>query len=128
MARRRNSRRGRNYDDRPRGGKSEREGRIELMTWASLVGVIALGVLGQEINLTLPTWFIPFTGAVVMLGSGFYQYSRGYRVSPITWLGGVVLVLFLAYSLYVDPTQQFGGASLIVFFFVILFGIITGDT
>ena len=98
------------------------------MTWASLVGVIALGVLGREINLTLPTWFIPFAGAVVMLASGFYQYSRGYRVSPITWLGGIVLVLFLAYSLYVDPTQQFGGASLIVFFFVILFGIITGDT
>jgi Na+/glutamate symporter len=128
VSRRRTSRRNGDYDDRRRGGKSNGEARIELMTWALLVGVIALGVLGREINLTLPNWFIPFAGAVVMLGSGFYQYSRGYRVSPITWLGGVVLVLFLAYSMYVDPTQQFGGASLIVFFFVILFGIITGDT
>ena len=126
MARRRSRR-----SDTPRSGqrgKSALEARIELMTWAGLVGVIAIGVLGQDINLNLPNWFVPFAGATIMLGSGVYQYSRGYRVSPITWLGGLVLVLFLIYALYVDRTQQFGGVSLIVFFLVILFGIITGDT
>lgn len=128
MARRRSRR---NYDSEPRSGgrgKSAAEGRIELMTWAGLVGVIAIGVLGRDINLVLPNWFVPFAGATIMLGSGVYQYSRGYRVSPITWIGGVVLVMFLIYSLYVNPAQSFGGASLLIFFFVILFGIITGDT
>lgn len=98
------------------------------MTWAGLVGVIAIGILGQDAGLVLPNWFVPFAGATVMLGSGIYQYSRGYRVSPITWLGGIVLVLFLIYSIYVNPAQPFGGISLLIFFFVILFGIISGDT
>jgi hypothetical protein len=119
----------RNYDrGSRRGGKSASEARIELMTWAALVAVIAIGVLGQDVGLSLPNWFVPFAGATIMIGAGIYQYSRGYRVSPITWLGGMVLGLFLVYALYVDRTQQFGGASLIVFFLVILFGIITGDT
>jgi hypothetical protein len=134
VSRRRRSRRSydndydRNYDRGSRRGKSAAEARIELMTWAALVGVIALGVLGQDVGLNLPNWFVPFAGATIMLGAGVYQYSRGYRVSPITWLGGMVLGLFLIYALYVDRTQQFSGASLIVFFLVILFGIITGDT
>jgi hypothetical protein len=111
-----------------RGRKSNRESRLELMTWASLVVVIALGALTRENNITLPGWLVPFLGAVILLGSGVYQYSRSYRVSPITWLAGLVLFVFVAYHFYVDSTQEFVGASLIVFFLVIVFGIITGDT
>jgi hypothetical protein len=131
VTRRRNSRRNRNYDNRRSSGgrrKSQGEANIELMTWAALVLVIGLGILSQENSFTLPNWFIPGAGAVVLLGSGVFQYSRGYRVSPITWLAGMVLVLFLAYGMYVNPQQTFGGISLIVFFLVILFGVVTGDT
>jgi len=99
-----------------------------MMTWAALVIVFALGALGRENNITMPNWFVPFAGAVILLGSGIYQYSSRYRVSPITWLGGMVLALFVMYSWYVDPNQPFVGASLIVFFLVILFGLVTGDT
>ena len=127
MARRRSSRRSKSSDSRAR-GKSYREARIELMTWAALVIVFALGALGRENNINIPNWFVPFAGAVVLLGSGFYQYSSRYRVSPITWLGGLVLVLFVMYSWYVDANQPFVGASIIVFFLVILFGLVTGDT
>ncbi|MBE0691019.1 MAG: hypothetical protein IH587_12950 [Anaerolineae bacterium] len=127
MARRRSSRRSKSSDSRAR-GKSYREARIELMTWAALVIVFALGALGRENNINIPNWFVPFAGAVVLLGSGFYQYSSRYRVSPITWLGGLVLVLFVMYSWYVDANQPFVGASLVVFFLVILFGLVTGDT
>ncbi|MCL4250221.1 MAG: hypothetical protein KJ065_18880 [Anaerolineae bacterium] len=127
MARRRSSRRRSDSDYRAR-GKSYREARIELMTWAGLVMIFAVGALGRENNINMPNWFVPFAGAVVLLGSGFYQYSSRYRVSPITWLGGLVLVLFVLYSWYVDTNQPFVGASLIVFFLVILFGVVTGDT
>ncbi|MDX2137146.1 MAG: hypothetical protein SF123_03555 [Chloroflexota bacterium] len=126
---RRRTRRNRDNDRRSSGRrKSQGEANIELMTWAALVLVIGLGILSQENNFTLPNWFIPGAGAVVLLGSGVFQYSRGYRVSPITWLAGMVLVLFLAYGMYVNPLQSFGGISLIVFFLVILFGVVTGDT
>jgi hypothetical protein len=132
VSRRRSSRRRNyNYDDRRdirSRGKSYREARIELMTWAALVMVIALGALGRENNINLPNWFVPFAGCIVLLGSGILQYSRGYRVSPVTWIGGIVLALFFAYSWQIDPLQPLVGASLIVFFLVILFGIITGDT
>ena len=129
MARRRSSSNRRNYDREPRTrGKSYRESRIELITWGALVIVFALSALARENNITYPNWWVPFGGAVVLLGSGIVQYARGYRVSPITWLDGLVLALFVGYSWYVDANQQFMGASLIVFFLVILFGIITGDT
>jgi hypothetical protein len=107
-------------------GKSEREARIERFTWGLLVLAFAVT---QLIPLdTVPNWFIPMTGAMVLLGSGIYQYSNRYRVSPITWIAGVILFLFGVINVYVAPNQNFLGLSLIIFAGVILFGLLTGET
>jgi hypothetical protein len=120
MARRRRS------SSAPR-GKSEREARIERLTWGALVLVFALFQFIPE-TAAVPNWLIPLSGAVILLGSGMVQYSRGYQVSPVTWIGGVLLAVFAFYNLRMNPATNFLGASLLVFAAVILFGVISGET
>ncbi len=117
MARRRSAQR----------GKSEREARMERLTWGALVLVFALLQFLPETT-DAPHWLVPLSGAVILLGSGIAQYSRGWLVSPVTWIGGVLLAVFAFYNLRVDPSTNFLGASLLVFAAVILFGVITGET
>ncbi len=107
--------------------KSEPEARVERITWALLVLVFAIVQLIPN-QAALPNFFIPLAGALILLGSGAYQYSRRWRVSPITWVGGAFMLLFAYYALQVNPAQNFTGASLVVFFAVIIFGLLTGET
>ena len=119
MARRRRS-------SAPR-GKSEREARIERLTWGALVLAFALFQFIPETS-AVPNWLIPLSGAVILLVSGTVQYTRGFRVSPVTWIGGALLAVFAFYNLRVNPAVDFLGASLLVFAAVILFGVISGET
>ncbi len=123
MARRRSRESGETYSYR----KSAAEARVERITWALLVLVFAIVQLLPD-SATLPGFFVPFMGALILLGSGFYQYSRRWKVSPITWIGGAFMALFCYYSLALDPSRNFIGESLLVFFAVIVFGLITGET
>lgn len=106
-------------------GKSEREARAEHLTWAALVLAFALVHLGAG---NFANWLLPFAGAVILLISGVYQYSRRWHVSPVTWIAVVILALFAFYSYQVDPNAEFLSESLIVFAGIILLGVITGDT
>src|SRR5664279_6403538 len=107
--------------------KSDAEARVARITWALLVLVFAIVQLLPG-SAALPNFFVPFAGALILLGSGLYQYSRHWRVSPVTWLGGAFMALFAYYALQIDPAQSFTGACLVVFFVVIIFGLITGET
>lgn len=109
-------------------GKSYGEARIERITWVLLVLVIALIQILQQGGMSLPNFFVPFSGAVVLFASGGYQYSRRWRVSPFTWLGGALLTILALINLYVSPGSNFLGLSLIVFAAIIIFGLITGET
>lgn len=120
--RRRNNR---DYDGRR---KSRDEERIERLTWFFLVIVIALIHVFREGGMTMPNWIVPFSGSVVLLGSGLIQYTRRWRVSPATWLGGALLAGLALINLYVSPGSSFFGISLIVFAGVILIGLLTGET
>lgn len=121
-----NSRRSRSNQGSHR--KSVAEERIERLTWFFLVLVIALIHIIREGGLALPNWIVPFSGCVVLLGSGMYQYSRRWRVSPTTWLAGALLGALALVNLYVSPSSSFLGISLIVFATVILIGLLTGET
>ena len=109
------------------GGKSDREARIERLTWGALVLVFALLQLIPDTT-SLPNWFVPLSGAIILLGSGLYQYSRGWRVSPVTWIGGVLLAVLTFYNLRMNPTANYLGVALLIFAAVILFGVISGET
>lgn len=107
--------------------KGERELRAERLTWALLVVVYAVIELLPDGTGT-PNWLVPLAGALILLGSGTYQYVRRWHVSPITWIAGVIMLMFTFYTLRVDPNEGFLGESLLVFAIVIVFGLITGET
>ncbi len=127
MARRRSQSRQSKDTSRTTGRKSAAEARVERITWALMVLVFALVQL-LPAGTTLPNFTIPFAGALILLGSGLYQYSRHWRVGPVTWIGGAFMALFTYYNLQIDPNTNFTGACLIVFFAVIILGLITGET
>lgn len=111
------------------GRKSEAEARIERLTWALLVLAFAVfQLLADEGTGALPNWFVPAAGAAVLLGSGLYQYTRRWRVSPVTWIAGSVMLFFALVNLYVNPAANFLGAALLVFLLVIVFGLVTNET
>ena len=109
-------------------GKSYAEERIERLTWFFLVLAIAGVQIVQQGGLSLPNWVIPFSGCVVLIGSGMYQFSRRWRVAPTTWLAGALLGGMTLVNLYVSPNSNFLGISLVVFAAVILMGLLTGET
>ncbi len=110
--------------------KSMAEARVERITWMLLVGVFALLYLTQDSSFAenLPNWFAPVAGALILLGSGFYQYAQRWRVSPATWIGGALMLATAYYGLYMNPLQDLTGFCLLVFAAVIGFGVITGET
>lgn len=105
--------------------KSEAEARVERITWGLLVLVFAFVELTRD-RATFPNFFVPFAGALILLGSGLYQYSRRWKVSPITWIAGAFMAFFT--YLAFDSGRNYVGESLVVFFVVIVFGLITGET
>lgn len=110
--------------------KSAAETKAEQLTWFLLVLIFALLSIFQD-NVAadlIPNWLVPLSGAVVLLGSGIYQYSRNWRVSPMTWIIGAVLLMFGLVNVLIDPTLNLTGFSLLAFAAVILFGLFTGET
>lgn len=111
---------------RKRYRKSDAEARVERFTWFLLV--LAFGVLYVIPQENVPNWFVPLFGAIILLGSGVYQYTRRWRVSPVTWIAGTLMVMLSLINLSIDPEQDFLGLTLLVFAAVIGVGAITGET
>lgn len=110
--------------------KTLAEAKVERVTWMLLVGVFAVLYLTQdsEFAAQIPNWFAPVSGALILLGSGFYQYANHWRVSPATWLGGALMLAAAYYGLQMNPERDLTGISLLVFAAVIGFGVVTGET
>jgi hypothetical protein len=126
-------RRRRNYNSRYNNtttyrGKSKAEARAERLTWFFLVLIFArLQIHGQS-RAGIPNWLIPMAGGIVLIGSGLYQNANHWRVSPVTWIAGALLISMGVLNLYFLPERSFLGESLIIFAAVILIGLLTGET
>lgn len=111
--------------------KSDAELKVERMTWFLLVLIFAvLSILQDNVDMaqSIPNWIVPLSGAIVLLSSGTYQFTQNWRVSPITWIVGSILLIFGLVNVLVDPTLDLTGFSLLAFAVVILFGLLTGET
>ena len=108
------------------GRKSDDEARIERVTWFLMV--LVFGVIYFLPEGTIPNPFIPFSGGVILLGSGLYQYSKRWRVSPTTWIAGTGLLLAAIANFTAFPNFDFYGITLITFAVVIGIGLLTNET
>lgn len=113
--------------------KSADEAKAERITWFLLVLIFGiLSVIQDNLLITqavvIPNWIVPMSGALVLIGSGMYQYNNHWRVSPVTWMAGMILLIFGLINLLVDQTLDLTGLSLLAFAAVILFGLLTGET
>lgn len=109
--------------------KSASEARVERLTWGLLVLIFAvLYIASDTVLATMPNWLVPLSGGVILIGSGIYQYSRRWRVSPITWITGVTLIFLAVIGFYIAPQRPFIIESLLVTLIVIVFGTFTGET
>jgi len=107
--------------------KSNAEAKVERITWFLLVLIFA--ILNIFPNLNPPIWVVPLAGAIILLGSGVYQYTNKWRVSPMTWIAGTLMLFFALMNLMFGfDNFNFLGPSLLVFALVIGFGILTGET
>jgi hypothetical protein len=111
------------------GRKSAAEAKVERMTWFLMVLVFAvLYMLEPDQEAEIPNWFVPMSGAVILLSSGFYQFRHRWHVSPITWMAGTFLLMLALVNFRVDETLDFFGITLLIFAAVIGFGVLTGET
>jgi hypothetical protein len=110
------------------GPKSKAEAKIERATAMLLVAVFAVMYITEQQNIDLPNALVPFAGAVILLGSGLYQYGQRWRVSPWTWISGTVLLMLTVYNMQIDPNANFYGISLFIFAIVLAVGLFTGET
>ncbi|HEX2906271.1 MAG TPA: hypothetical protein VHO69_05380 [Phototrophicaceae bacterium] len=109
-------------------GKSEAEARAERLTWFFLVLIFAILQIFTQNGIIIQYWLIPLSGSIVLLGSGLYQYTRRWRVSPFTWLAGALLLFLCILNIYFSPGRSCLGESLVIFAIIILLGLLTGET
>lgn len=108
------------------GRKTDAEARVERVTWFLMV--LVFGVIYFLPEGTIPNPFIPFSGAVILLGSGLYQYSKRWRVSPTTWIAGTILLMGAVANFTVMPNFDMYGVTLLTFAGVIGIGLLTNET
>lgn len=112
---------------RKEASKSRAEARAERLTWALLVLVFVVPQF-LPAGTILPNFVVPLACAVILLGSGFYQFARRWRVSPFLWIGGVLMAVAAGYSIAMNPTVSLTGAALLTTFAVIVMGVILDET
>ncbi len=131
MSRRYESEREREYEaeDRRRAyRRRERraeERRIELASFAALMLVFMVDFLTGD---SIPAVWLSLVGGGILLASAIYQTQRRWRVTPITWIGGAVMVGAAIISLY-ERIPLPGGVWLPigVFAAMIIVSAITGE-
>ncbi len=107
--------------------KSRAEARVERLTWAMLVLVFVVLQFIPE-GTVLPNFIVPAACAIILLGSGFYQFTRSWRVSPFLWIAGVLMAVAAGYSVGMNPSVNLAGVSLLLTFIVIVMGIVLDES
>src|SRR5215475_3928859 len=79
------------YEDRRRSmRRRERRGeerKIELASFAALMLLFAVGLIT-----TFPPVWLSLVGGGILLFSAIFQTQRRFRVTPMTWIGGFIMV------------------------------------
>src|SRR4051812_2762970 len=113
----------RGYSRRRRERRNE-ERRTELVTF---VLIIVLFVFFIAFPGKIPVAWVTLLGGVILTGSAIYQNQRRWRVNPMTWVGGAIMLLAGIFALNGYPLP--GGIFLPIGIFaaVIILSFMTGE-
>lgn len=108
-------------------GKSPKEARVERVTWFALVMLFVPLNFGQWLQM-IPAYFFPAAVGIILIISGGYQYSQGWRVAPIVWIIAALMIAYAGYGWYMKPLVDPVLISLVGVIFVISLGILTNES
>jgi uncharacterized membrane protein YhaH (DUF805 family) len=125
------------YDDRPRSyrrrtsyGYSRRRSRrsserqVEMF---SFLAIVLLFILQLMAGAAFSTVTILLLGSLVLLGSASYQTSRRWRVNPMTWIGGALMLVFAILGMQGNPVPLGPLLPLGIFAAVLVASFVTGE-
>lgn len=107
--------------------KTGKEAKAERITWFAMVSVFLF--LSFDSTASLAGYAVCLILGAILIISGFYQYSQKWRVSPMTWMGGALLLLIgtlgfsYGYLIPVDLTL----VGLLLTIAIILGGVVTNE-
>ena len=107
--------------------KTSKEARVERITWFALVMIFVPLNFGQWLH-TIPAYFFPAAVGVILIVSGTYQYSQGWRVAPIVWIIAALMIAYAGYAWYIKPLIDPILIGLIGVVAVIGLGVITNES
>ncbi|MEP7287292.1 MAG: hypothetical protein ABI947_16170 [Chloroflexota bacterium] len=114
----------RRYTARRRERRSE-ERQVEMVSFGAIIVIFAITLLFP--GKFSPAW-ISVIGGGILVASGVYQSQRHWRVNPMTWIGGILLLL--AGILALSGSSPLPGGILLpigIFAAVIIASAITGE-
>jgi hypothetical protein len=106
------------YSRRERRG-GERQ--VELVTFGLIIVLFLISLL-----FPLRSEVIAFIGGGILTASALYQWQRRWRVNPMTWIGGIILLILGIFG--VQGRMGFSiMLPLAIFGFVLLASFLTGE-
>jgi hypothetical protein len=111
----------RRYSYRRRERKNE-ERQIELASFGLIIVLFAITLLYPMSPAT-----VAFIGGGILTGAAVYQWQRRWRVNPMTWIGGIVLLIVGLFGLQGRGVPYGMLLPLAVFGLVILASFVTGE-
>ena len=108
--------------------KTGQEARVERTTWFAMSMPFVL--LSFDEGLTLPSYVIPIIISIILLISGVYQYTQGWRISPIVWIISALLMAVSIYEIVASITFPIDLVlvSLVAVIIIIVWGIVTNES
>ncbi len=115
---------GRRSGTRRRRERRMEERRTEIVTF---VLIMLLFVFYIAFPGRIPVAWVTLLGGVILTGSAIYQSQRRWRVNPMTWVGGAVMLIAGIFAL--NGSALPGGIFLpiIIFAGVIILSFVTGE-
>ncbi len=98
------------------------ERRVELASFAAIILMFMIGLVYH-----IDAKWLSTIGGAILIASAIYQSQRRWRVTPITWIGGAILLIVGLFALNGQPVPGGIFLPLGVFAAVIIYSAMTGE-
>lgn len=108
---------------RSRGRRRDFERRFERAAYALILGLLLITLIMPGLRAD----FVTLAAGAILTGSAVVQSSRGWRVNPLTWIGGILLLIIGFLNWQTDAIPGGIAFPLLVMGGVLLLSVLNGD-